>query len=157
MTSASVSALVTMVKRAPSLSTSRTRSPSSIRSILVSVCTCDRPKVGLVPLRTQYLRGRLFPSSLSNPRAAFTLDVLDLFAKVAVQGQVAAYNFYQTMRNITPLGRIVDLPVSVTPRNMSCRLTSDYRSAMTSSRMHLVFIAISSCARELAVPTIPPV
>jgi hypothetical protein len=40
------------------------------------------------------MRARLYPSSERKPRSCFTIDFLDAYQKVALQGKLPLYDFY---------------------------------------------------------------
>lgn len=69
---------------------------SGIHQISLCYCGCHQ-EIGGSRLHIQLLRARLFPSTVSSPRGAFTFDVLDTFHLLTLQGKISAYDFYTAL------------------------------------------------------------
>ena len=64
----------------------------------INLCYCGcHQEIGGSRLHIQLLRARLFPSTASSPRSAFTFDVLDTFHLLTLQGKISAYDFYTAL------------------------------------------------------------
>ncbi|KAI6094157.1 hypothetical protein EDD16DRAFT_1500144 [Pisolithus croceorrhizus] len=65
----------------------------------VSVCSC--PGSDASDWHLDLLRQRLFPASISKPKAAFTFDVLDHFLIDALECKTSALSFYQKLKRFS--------------------------------------------------------
>ncbi|KAI6007908.1 hypothetical protein EDC04DRAFT_2907519 [Pisolithus marmoratus] len=65
----------------------------------VSVCNC--PGSHPNDWHLDFLRQRLFPASISNPKTAFTFAVLDHFLIDALECKTSAMSFYQKLKRFT--------------------------------------------------------
>ena len=67
---------------------------NGLHSVNVQFCGCGADATGNSRY-VQLLRIRWYPATQIQPATAFTMDVLDLFHKLTVQGKLSAHDFYQ--------------------------------------------------------------
>ncbi|KAI5999588.1 hypothetical protein EDD15DRAFT_2160384, partial [Pisolithus albus] len=65
----------------------------------VSWCSC--PGSDPIDLHISLLRERLFPTSISKPKTAFTFEVLNHFLIDALECKTSAMSFYQKLKRFT--------------------------------------------------------
>ena len=65
---------------------------SGYHFVRVRFCMCSRSSF-LEPFR-QLLRFRWYPASVLRPKTVFTLDLLDTYHKLSLQGKLNLYDFY---------------------------------------------------------------
>ena len=62
--------------------------------ITVNYCNCgDEP----LNNRTQLLREKWFPATLSRPQTVFTFDCLETFHELTLQGKTSLYDYYNSL------------------------------------------------------------
>jgi hypothetical protein len=84
----------------------------------VNWCRCD----GDAPKHLQLFREGLFPASITNPKTAFTFDVLDHFYIDAMECKTAAMSFFQKLRRFTHNAAPSTVPVSISAHLISIML-----------------------------------
>ncbi|KAF8999472.1 hypothetical protein BDZ89DRAFT_934749, partial [Hymenopellis radicata] len=70
---------------------------TGLHEVSVRYCNCLQS----TPRRQQLLRFGWYPATVQLPATCATLDVLDLFHGLTLNGKLSAYNFYKTMVYIT--------------------------------------------------------
>ena len=69
---------------------------NGIHNTRVRFCECS-----LEDKATQLLKSGLFPATFSQPRMAFTFQVLDHFHKLHLQSKLSTYDYVATLRRLT--------------------------------------------------------
>jgi hypothetical protein len=98
---------------------------TGIHTINIHFCGC----IGAPHPRRQLLAVSWFPASLDQPQTAFTLDVLDTFQLLNLQGKISVYDFYYSLDHKTDntgtLGiKVCDLLVVIAVCCLCCALGS---------------------------------
>lgn len=73
---------------------------NGIHQVAVSFCECGRQEGGYY-FGIQLFRSTWFPTTLPQPRSAFTFQVLDLFHQLTLQGKTTAWDFYNSIIHTT--------------------------------------------------------
>lgn len=80
---------------------------TGLHPINADYCGCD----GYVIPHQQLLRAGWYPASISRPRTAFTLEYLDTFHKLTLQGKLAVYDFFLAISRKTDHTGLIKTPV----------------------------------------------
>lgn len=77
----------------------------------VNVAFCGCP--GHVTHRVQLLRSSWWPATPFAPRTCATLELLELFHCVSLQGKLNAFSFYRALELLTDATLLSGVPVSI--------------------------------------------
>ncbi|KAF8994207.1 hypothetical protein BDZ89DRAFT_972414, partial [Hymenopellis radicata] len=70
---------------------------TGLHEVSVRYCNC----LESIPRRQQLLRFGWYPATVHQPKTCATLQLLDLFHGLTLNGKLSAYNFYKTLVYIT--------------------------------------------------------
>lgn len=73
---------------------------NSMHQVSVSFCECSKPEGGYL-FGIQLLRASLFPTTIAQPRTAFTFEVLESFHHLTLQGKTTAWDSYNAILHTT--------------------------------------------------------
>ncbi|KAG2003598.1 hypothetical protein CC2G_004190 [Coprinopsis cinerea AmutBmut pab1-1] len=82
---------------------------TGVHIVNIDYCDCALPPLG-IDKRSQLLRSRLFPATLSRPQTAFTFEMLDHYHQLSLQGKVTLYDYYHTIVKRSDLLELTSTP-----------------------------------------------
>lgn len=80
---------------------------SGVHAVCVRFCRCR-----FLGEDIQLLRYRWYPATSTKPQTVFTLDLLNTFHLLTLQGKLSAYDFYLSIERKTNNAGTLDIPVS---------------------------------------------
>lgn len=113
-----------------------------MHQVNVAFCECGTP-VGGYYFGIQLLRSSLFPTTIAQPRTAFTFEVLELFHHQTLQGKTTAWDFYNAIMHVTDNVGINPPPVR------TCCLSVDHLADNKPQRRYNEFLQVMRWWRHL--------
>lgn len=71
---------------------------NGIHEVGLDFCGCGKTDQRHI---TQLLRARLFPATITSPKTAASMDVLDLFDFLSYESKMSAFEFYYSLERLT--------------------------------------------------------
>jgi hypothetical protein len=71
---------------------------NGLHDITVDFCNCDKTRAG--EWRTQLMRVRWYPATLTDPHSCATFEVLNQFHILTLQGKVTTYDYYNGLEKL---------------------------------------------------------